>query len=94
MPVPFRARRLLPGLAVLAALVTLSAGLGAAPAAGTASPGAPARTTSSPTAHYAVNRPLCEAPSGPSPFRCYAVERHPATAGTPGAYRVDGKYGS
>src|SRR5205814_1360926 len=77
-------RRLLAALAVPAAVLTIAV----APAL-TAAPAAVAATTGA----YAINRPLCHEPSSAAEFRCYAVERQPATAGTPGAYRLSGKYG-
>ena len=58
----------------------------------------PAGASAQAPARYAINRPLCTAggmdAARAGQFRCYAVERQPATAGTPGAYRVSGKYGS
>src|SRR4051794_9531499 len=72
-----RARRLAFGAALVAA-----AGLLTVP------PAAAAPTAATNSAHYAVNRPLCAAPVDDAQFRCFAVAREPASAGTPGAYRV------
>ena len=87
-------RRLLAAVAVSAAALTVSAAVAVGPG-GTAAGAASARPSSATKASaYAIDRPLCHAPASPTEFRCYAVERQPAAAGTPGAYRVSGKYGS
>ena len=87
MPALPRARRLL-----LAALASATTVVGIATIV--SGPAAPAGATGTAPARYAVNRPLCHEPAAAGGFRCYAVERQPASAGTPGAYRVAGKYGS
>jgi len=81
-----------PALVAIAATVAAATAVVAPlPAAG-AHPLRAARTSERTT--YAVNRPLCQDAARPGEFRCYAVERQPATAATPGAYRLAGKYGS
>ncbi len=73
-----RARR--PIRVVLVAAVALAGGAVAVAAPPAAAAGfAP---------HYAVNRPLCAHPADRTQFRCFAVEQAPATADTPGAYKV------
>src|SRR3954454_6458428 len=88
---PFSRTRLLAlGAAVVASAVLLVApGAEAAPTASTTAEAAPTASTSAPgTARYAVNRPLCAPPARADQFRCFAVASEPASADTPGAYRV------
>src|SRR4051794_29355683 len=88
---PFSRTRLLAlGAAVVASAVLLVApGAEAAPTASTTAEAAPTASTSAAgTARYAVNRPLCATPARADQFRCFAVASEPASADTPGAYRV------
>jgi hypothetical protein len=86
IPLPARHRARL--LAVLVALAAAVAAAVALPGAGRAAASPAASASAAGPARYAVNRPLCSAPADPAAFRCFAVEREPATASTPGAYRL------